>query len=114
MNSTIIHGQMGFEIVLHDIIRVHLFSKVKFVRKLTDVMFITNQKSICASVCRWLNITKLQTESNAKLWHKNINHIARYIQIHQNNVLEKLKNIAESKYTQLIEFIMQLLIMCKS
>ena len=65
-------------------------------------MFSTDPKSICAAIFGWLNITTIPTEFKAKLWHSNMNNIAIFIQVHQNNVIEKCKGLVESKYTQLI------------
>ena len=56
-----------------------MFSKVRFFRKLPDLIFSTDPKSICAVIFEWLNISTIPTEFKAKLCHSNINNIARFI-----------------------------------
>ena len=64
-------------------------------------MFSTDSKSIYAAVFRWLKISAMPLDYRAKLWHENINNISKFIQIHRNNVIKKLRGIAHCKYTKI-------------
>ena len=86
-----------FQIVLRDVIRQHLFPKVKFVKKNPDLMFSNSKKLVCGLILEKMNLTGLLTEEKATLWTNNIELIARFIQFHRNNIIKKIKSWAQSK-----------------
>ena len=54
-------------------------------------MFTTDPKLICATVFEWLNISSMAIELKTKLWYSNIDNIARFLQVHRNNVTRDLR-----------------------
>ena len=95
--ATFMQEHDTFQIVLRDVIRKYLFPKVKFVHKTTDLMFNLSKKSICGVVLQCMNLNDISTDAKAKIWLNNVDSVAQHIQFHRNNVIKRIKTVAESK-----------------
>ena len=97
LSGALLQGQSGFLLVLKKVIREHLFPKVKFINKKTDLAFNNDTRSVCGSILKWLNLQKLESEAKYKFWSANLLHVDRCLTQHRNNQIKKFKKHAESK-----------------
>ena len=79
LNVLSLQGSTGFDIVLCDIIWVHQFSKVKFVRKSVNLMISPNPKASSDTFFEWFIVSSKTTKLKVKLWHNNIDHTERFL-----------------------------------
>ena len=93
LSAALLQGQSGFLLVLKKVVREHLFPKVKFINKNTDLSFNYDTRSVCGSILKWLNLQTLESGAKYKFWSANSLHVDCCLTQHRSTQIKKFKNM---------------------
>ena len=92
LSALLLYGQNGIKLVLKTIIRENFVRNIKFIKKEIDLLFDADEKTICSSILKWLNLTDKKLDFKYNFWSANLNNIDKFLIQHRNDKIKSSKD----------------------